>query len=380
MTDELLARAREQSEHSELSVRAPALLHIAHVEWSFDPDAAHRTFLRGLDAVRQMAGDDRLLFLDLVRNIAAAMDPDLLTEIPDEEGRSPFGRDHLVATMVAQGHVDAAYAFVLNSDDAAFPFMGLMNLMHVLKKEEDRVAVFRRATEAWRNRRNDSPGDLFRRIGRDHFIQIFQSHWKLLPGAEAREIAREIVRSALDGPDHPMRSGYGEGPTISSTRENSLFEIFHILQHLDPPLADSLIADHPQLAAITVRYPNGLETVMKEAEEQRKKLSKQNSDDEDGIGGDPRDSHFSARSSRLRAMAISSQPWSMRLRNTAKTPGPKIATMHPRNSGRLHRTFESFFTEPERSWERKPPTTSKWFQMTISGFSLESNLLARSRA
>jgi len=46
------------------------------------------------------------------------------------------------------------------------------------------------------------------------------------------------------------------------------------------------------LAAITVRYPNGLETVMKEAEEQRKKVSKQNSDSEDGVGGDPRDFPF----------------------------------------------------------------------------------------
>ena len=108
MTDELLARAREQSEHSELSVRAPAWLHIARVERSFDPDAAHRTFQRGLDAVQQMVGDDRQLFLQLARNVAAAMDPGLLSEIPDEEGAPPFGRGHLVATMVAQGHVDGS--------------------------------------------------------------------------------------------------------------------------------------------------------------------------------------------------------------------------------------------------------------------------------
>ena len=43
------------------------------------------------------------------------MDPGLLTEIPAEEGGPPFGRDHLIATMVAQGHVDTAYAYVLNS-------------------------------------------------------------------------------------------------------------------------------------------------------------------------------------------------------------------------------------------------------------------------
>lgn len=292
MTDELLARAREQSEHAELSVRAPAWLHIAHVERSFDADAAHRTFLRGLDAVKQFVGDDRQLCLDLARNIAAAMDPHLLTEIPDEEGGSPFGRDHLVATMVAQGHVDAAYAYVLNSDDAAFPFVGLTNLMHVLKKEEDRVAVLRRAAQAWLNSPTDPREDFFWRMRRDHFIRLFQWRWALLPAAEAREIAREIVRSALDEPDHSMKFDYGEGPVISSKREYSIFEIFHVLQHLDPPLADSLIADHPQLAAIIVRYPIGLETVMKEAEEKRKKISRKNSDSEGGVGGDPGDFPF----------------------------------------------------------------------------------------
>jgi hypothetical protein len=291
MMAELLARAREQSEHSELSVRAAAWLYIARVERSFDADAAYWTFRRGLGVVQQMVGDDRQLFLQLARNVAAAMDPGLLTEIPAEEGGPPFGRDHLIATMVAQGHLDAAYAYVLNSDDDAFPFIGLTILMHALKKEGDRVAVFRRAAVAWRNRRADPHGDFFRSMGRDRFIELFQWRWTLLPAAEAREIAREIVRSALDEPDHPMNSQC-EGPSISSKRENSLFEILHVLQHLDPPLADSLIADHAQLAAITLRYPNGLETVGQEAEEQQKKASRQSSDSEDGVGGDPRDFPF----------------------------------------------------------------------------------------
>jgi hypothetical protein len=295
MMDELLARVREQSEHSELSVHAPAWLHIAHVERFFDVDAARRTFRRGLDAVQQMVGDDRQLFLQLARNIAAAMDPGLLTEIPAEEGGPPFGRDHLIATMVAQGHVDAAYAYAMSSDDASFPFVGLGNLIHVLKKGQQRVAIIRRAVEAWRNRRADLRDDIFSQMGRDRFIQLFQWHWTLLPAAEAREIAREIVRTALDEPDRPMNCGYGDGLTISSSREKSLFEILHVLRHLDPPLADSLIADHAQLAAITLRYPNGLETMSreaKEAEEQRKEASKQRSGSGDGVGGDPRDKPF----------------------------------------------------------------------------------------
>jgi hypothetical protein len=234
-------------------------------------------------------------FLQLARNISAAMDPGLLTEIPAEEGGPPFGRDHLIATMVAQGHVDTAYAYVLNSDDAAFPFRGLRNLTHVLKKEEGRVAVLRRVAEAWRNRRADPRDDLFRRMGRDGFIPLFQSLWTLLPAAEAREIAREIVRTVLDEPDRPLNCGFGDGLTISSSRENSLFEIFHALQHLDPTLADSLITDRAQLAAIILRYPNGLEIVWEKAkqiEERRKEASRQSFGIKDDVSGDPRDFAF----------------------------------------------------------------------------------------
>jgi len=92
-----------------------------------------------------------------------------------------------------------------------------------------------------------------------------------------------------------MNFEYGEGRAISSKREYSLFEILHVLQHLDPPLADSLIADHAQLAAITLRYPNGLETMWKEAketEERRKEASRKSSGSDDAVGGDPRDFPF----------------------------------------------------------------------------------------
>ncbi|MGO9937019.1 MAG: hypothetical protein ACLPH3_05050 [Terracidiphilus sp.] len=376
MMDDLLARVREQSEHSELSVRAPALLHIARVERSFDATAAHQTFRRGLDAVQEMVGDDRQLFLQLARNIAAAMDPGLLTEIPVEEGGPPFGGDLLVATMVAQGYVDAAYSYVLNSDDNAFPFVGLTNLMHVLKKEEDRVAVLRRAAEAWRNGRADSCEDFFRRMGRDGFIRLFQWRWTLLPAAEAREIAREIVRSALDEPDHPMNFGYGEGPAISSKRENSLFEILHVLQHLDPPLADSLIADHAQLAAITLRYPNGLETVMQEAEERQKKAPRQSSDSEDGVGGDPRDFPFQ------RALLAASRDRDFKpamehaLEKYREDTGPENPNYAPKEFWDSTLRFRKLFYRAGKSWERKPQTIWKWFQIMTSGSSPESNLLA----
>jgi hypothetical protein len=132
-------------------------------------------------------------------------------------------------------------------------------------------------------------------VGRDGFILIFQSLSTLLPAAEAREIAREIVPTVLDEPGRLLNCGYGDGLTISSNRENSLFEIFHALQHLDPTLADSLITDRAQLAAITLRYPNGLEIVWekaKQVEERRKEASRQSSGINDDVSGDPRDFAF----------------------------------------------------------------------------------------
>jgi hypothetical protein len=89
----------------------------------------------------------------------------------------------------------------------------------------------------------DGYGSLIR-LGhlQSHFIRLFQHQWKILPREEALAVVREIVQIALDRPDLGTSAGYPDGIHFTSSREHVLFEVLHILHHLDPPLAESLIA------------------------------------------------------------------------------------------------------------------------------------------
>ena len=73
----------------------------------------------------------------------------------------------------------------------------------------------------------------------------------------------------MEQPDLGTRAGFGEGIGFTSSREHVLFEVLHILRHLDPLLAKSLIAGHQQLAFAARRYPDGQETILQELEERR---------------------------------------------------------------------------------------------------------------
>ena len=273
MVHDLLARAREQAEHAEPSTRAAALMRIGRVEFAFDSDAARRAFRLGLEAVNQITGQQRENLLQQARTLAAATDPDLLGEFPAKfPGMDPFGADMLVGTMTAHGHTQAAFAYAMRSEDSGFPYIGIVNLMMLMEKEEDRLTLFRRAIEAWRADRSDRSFDPFR--ARDHFNRLFHSQWRLLPEDEARDVVREIVHSELAQPDRPITATYEDGIVITSMREQKLFELIHVVRRLDGSLADSLIANHAQLAAAVRRFPDGMETMRQEAEERRKKAPK----------------------------------------------------------------------------------------------------------
>jgi len=81
-------------------------------------------------------------------------------------------------------------------------------------------------------------------------------------------VVREIVRVALEQPDQPITASYDQEGSIRITSgpEHTLFQILHVLRHVDGPLAESLIVGHQQLAAAARRFPNGMESVMREAE------------------------------------------------------------------------------------------------------------------
>jgi hypothetical protein len=104
-------------------------------------------------------------------------------------------------------------------------------------------------------------------------------------------VTREIVRTTLEQPDRPVTANYDPAGTapITSEREHMLFQIFHIVRHIDGPLADSLLASHEQLAAAVRRFPNGMESVMEEAEARRAEARRTGSGGGYAMAGSPGD-------------------------------------------------------------------------------------------
>ncbi len=259
-------------------------MRIARVESAVDPGQARITFEMALDEIRNLHGRDRDFFFQDAQKIAAAFAPGLLRDIPAARGfGNNFHSGTLVNIMLQHGHIDAAFDYVsLDGGPSSFPYGYAVNLMHKLD-DERRLAVLRRAISAWRASVDEElmpkPGIPQIEGHSSHipvlhlqlqFIHLFQGQWKILPADEALTVVREIVRIALEQPDLETSAGYGDQLRITSSRAHILFEVLHILRHLDSPLAESLIADHEQLAVAARRYPNGMETIHEELEERRK--------------------------------------------------------------------------------------------------------------
>jgi hypothetical protein len=261
MPKALLASAYEAAQNSEPEVRAAALLRIARVQTALDRGQARRTFEQALQEVRHIPGRNGAFLHEHARLFAAAIAPDLLQAIPSA-GQTPrdFEAESLCRTMIEHGNTAAALELLMHHEDArTFPFSVVGMLIEKIGGDE-RLALLRRAVVAWR----EAPGHVF--------VWLFRARWNLLPEEEAREVVREVVRVALDGPDQPAQATYDQEGTvrITSLRDHTLFEVLHILRHLDPPLVESLIASHPQFAAAARRFPYGMETIHQEAEERRK--------------------------------------------------------------------------------------------------------------
>jgi len=271
MLADLLALARELAERSEPTVRVAALLSIARVETAFDRELARKTFEQALAETRRIAGVDGDFLLAHARLVGAAVAPDLLPDIPSFD-RLPlrFMSERLGTIMLEHQQESAAFDYVVHCDrPSSFPFGVAAALMRSLTDGERRLLVLRSAIAAWRAAPEERPLRLFR------FISLFQSQWKVLPLEEAAAVAREIVHRALERADRPFTATYDPEETarITSGREHTLFQIFHIVRLVDQ-LAESLLAGHEQLAAAMRRFPNGMESVMQEAETRRAKAGK----------------------------------------------------------------------------------------------------------
>jgi hypothetical protein len=267
-------------------VQVAALLRIARLQTAFDRGQARITFEIALEETLRLQGRDRDSMVRLARLIAAAVAPELLPEIPSGN-HGPireFESGMLVKTMLDHNLTDAAIAYVSGYNDlSSFPLGYVPNVLQRMKADAPKLGLLRHATNVWRNMPDNH--------SRSNFIHIFQNLWKLMPQDEARDLAREIVRDSLDRPDRAMTAGYFDSVVFTSHRDHTLFEIIHVLQHLDPPLAESLIAGHEQLASAIRRFPNGQESILEESEQRRKKSMAAGATCEGGFGmsGHPKD-------------------------------------------------------------------------------------------
>jgi hypothetical protein len=285
MVDELVAEARKQAGRSVAPVRAAAWMRIARVETKRNAGQARITFEMALEEIRHLARPERDVLLEQARLLSAAVCPDLLPQLISGSGRfHHFESNTLVRVMLEHGHHEAAFNFAMDPGKVApFPFSMIGNLLQGLEDPEARLALLRRTVEAWR-------------VSRDqHFAWLFPHHWKVLPPEEAMEVARDIIRDALDKPDQLTKAGYMEEIVITSARENTIFQVWPVLLHLDAPMAQSLLAGHEQLAAAVRRFPAGMETIHAEAEERRKNASGEACGGGFILAGNPRDFPYQKR-------------------------------------------------------------------------------------
>lgn len=280
MVDELLIDAVQHADRSQPSIRAAARLRLARVQAVSDPGRARITFEMAVEEAQHLARPEREALFQLARYTAAAIQPDLLSSVPPSS--HGYETETLLSIMLTHHRIDAAFDFVMDGKRvSAFPYGYAVNLMNQLDQER-RVAVLRRIIEIWRAEndtdrdasQSEFPGFLHGHNPARSFNRVFQAQWKSLPEQEAREIVSEIVRTTLAEPDMAISAGYPD-VQITSYHAHALFELLHILRHLEPALAEQLIATHEQLAAAAHRYPNGLETMRGEMERQAEERRRQ---------------------------------------------------------------------------------------------------------
>jgi hypothetical protein len=294
MPDDLLENARRQAQRVDPSTRAAALLRIARAESAADVSRARRTLLEGLDVIRKLPSSVCEHLLEEARRVAASVSPELLAEIPIAltGGHARFASGNIVQIMLAHGHIEAAFNYLLHYDDSAsFPFLSVGGVLHKLdhripESATRRMVLLRRAVEVWRQcPSSDHPHE------QGHFVRVFGRFWKDFPAEEALAVTRTIVDRASEEPDAGTSAGYMNEIHFSSPRQNTLFQILHVLRHLDSALAQSLVDSHDQLAVAAHRYPNGLETMNEEAEAEAERRKADGAACEGGyvLAGDPRD-------------------------------------------------------------------------------------------
>jgi hypothetical protein len=199
----------------------------------------------------------------------------------------------IVQTLLTHRHTDAAFDYMIHQKDpSSFPFMSVGAVLHSLDPQNPGTAprrsqLINHALQLWRQSLSNFDPDpyVIFRHHRGGFEGLFGNLWKDFPPDEALSIAQSIVNRALAEPDSGTSSSYCNEVHFTSRRQDDLFQILHVLRHLDPSLAQSLVDSHDELASAVRRYPNGLETIYEESEAATKRLLAEGVTCQTGGGG-----------------------------------------------------------------------------------------------
>ncbi len=271
MPQQLLLAALQEAERSEPAIKAAALLHIARVLNRFDHTEAQRVLEQGIALAKELPEPaDREVLLAQAVSLAATVSPEhALRLAPSVAYDVPGGHmNKALFDMLSHGNLAEAVQYLSEPDTAEeYPFDAALEAIGRSEDDVTRLRILRSAIAAMRRAtESDRAAGIFQ--GRARISQLFTQWWRLLPAEEATEIVRDLARWILAQPDQPIRASAND-VRFSSTREHHLFEILGPLQRLDPQLAQSLIREHPQLAAAAARYPYGHESLWEAAAWQR---------------------------------------------------------------------------------------------------------------
>jgi hypothetical protein len=257
MVPELL-EAIHQSEQSEPSVRAAALLRIARVLTKFDQAEAERLLDRGLALLAALPDDTRTAIAPQATCLAACVAPDRAFALYATTSEDCVDNGKFLVDMARHGHVSAAVAYLTQwSGERRFPYSTAHSVMGYAKDEDRRREILRSALRAWPHQ-----GDLGWH-SLHSVVQLFRSHWRLLPPDEASDELIRLVRVIREHADGRLSASFGGSRgkvTFSSQRASLLFELLGPLRRLEPELADAVTETLPELARAAALYPYGYDT------------------------------------------------------------------------------------------------------------------------
>ena len=261
MPRELLSASLQEAEHSEPPVRAAALLHIARVVNVFDHGEAERVVERALAPANDLPEPDREVVLAQAVSLVATVSPKRALELAPSVAADDMPGSVMqkaLFDMMSHGHVAEAVDYLSAPNVSGdYPFDAALQAIGRSKDDGMRLRILRGALAAMRFQ--------IQTVGIAHFFrgmstQIFNRWYGLLPAEEAAAVVRDLVHWILGQPDESIHAS-AQDVRLSSTHAHRLFQILGPLQRLDPQLAQSLVKEHPQLAAAAARYPYGQESI-----------------------------------------------------------------------------------------------------------------------